>query len=163
MRLSGSRAYSGQWTSAGVSPLALKVRYLCHSNSSYSKYVCSAMTSYALLFGMLAPARRMLEPPTMSGSVRWTARRFRTLSPCGFQDVLRDTQRPCSITTVRFQLSETTVASTCRDNTLIKRRYCEPEKRPHRALRAKPASGGLGGRPPRRYCEPQRAGPKGQR
>jgi hypothetical protein len=40
------------------------------------------------------------------------------LSPCGFQAVRRDRQRPCSITTVRFQLSATTVATTCRANTL---------------------------------------------
>jgi hypothetical protein len=55
---SGSRVYSGQRTSAGLSPLALNDRCLRHSNSSYSKYVCFVMTSCDLLCGMLAPAWR---------------------------------------------------------------------------------------------------------
>lgn len=41
------------------------------------------------------------------------------MSPCGFQGVRRDSQRPRSITTVRLQYSAITVARICRANTLM--------------------------------------------
>jgi hypothetical protein len=62
----------------------------------------------------LAP---LADPLAVIEDVLGPARRLRTLSPCGFQAVRRDSQRPCSITTVRFQLSATTVATTYRENT----------------------------------------------
>ena len=95
----------------------MNTRNLCHTNSSYSKRVCLVMTSRVRVGGLLAPSPGRFPLTAMSGSTASTARTFRTLSPCGFQEVLRDSQRPRSITTVRFQVSATAVASTCRANT----------------------------------------------
>ena len=115
--LVGFAAVPGQATSAGLSPLALNVRNLRHSNSSYSKIVCLARTSCDLLAhaappGACPPRSRCRVPA--SGPPAGPH-----VLPCGgFQAVRRDRQRPCSTTTVRRQLSATTTTSTCRENIL---------------------------------------------